>query len=167
MWIFDSTPLIYLSKSGRLDDLSAFEDKKIPKAVYNETVEAGKESGETDARRIDKVVKDGFEVKKAEKDRFFNRIKENPNLSDADAAVLALAIQLDATAVMDEKYGRSVAETEGIEHRGTAFLIISLVRNDEITGQEAKETVDQMIDHGWYCSTKLYKKIIKRIEEIQ
>jgi len=83
-----------------------------------------------------------------------------------DAEVLALAHTEDATAVMDEKIGRTVAKVEGIDVRGTAFLLLRSVKNGEKTAEEARGILDGMVDAGWYCSTSFYSDILDKLDEI-
>jgi predicted nucleic acid-binding protein len=96
----------------------------------------------------------------------FERIAQNDRLTTADAVVLAVAAAEDATAVMDEQYGRDVADAEGIETRGTAFLVLRLLRDDVIEAAEARTILDDMVDAGWYCAPNLYAKLLAKIEEL-
>lgn len=166
MYVFDATPLIYLGKIERLDLLDQFSaDCFIPGSVHQEVVVRGVERGYPDARRIERTVDEGLlEVRMVKKTDVFDRLIANSNLSRADAAVLSLADQLSGTAVMDERYGRSVADTEGISTRGTAFLVLTLLRDGTLATSDARTVVDNLLDAGWYCSPNLYAKIVRKIE---
>ena len=153
MWAFDATPLIYLAKAERLELLSHLDGPRvIPERVYDEVVDAGIEEGFPDARRIEQGVDDVFEVVGVSESPLFERLRENDNLSDADVSVLACADSHDGVAVMDETYCRGVAVTEEVEMRGTAFLVLSFVRDGVIEAEEGREIVDAMLDSGWYCA---------------
>jgi predicted nucleic acid-binding protein len=52
----------------------------------------------------------------------------------------------DGVAVMDETYGRDVATTEGITTRGTAFLVLKCTKQGAISSDDARTTIDAMID---------------------
>ncbi|MFB6100024.1 MAG: DUF3368 domain-containing protein [Candidatus Nanohalobium sp.] len=160
MLVFDATPLIYLAKARKLEEVEELEGEKlVPEEVYREVVEEGR--GEPDAERIEKAVEEGiFEVVSAEIEG------DSDFLSDADLQVLKVAEERDAIAVMDEENGRNVADIRGIETRGTAFIVLRMQKRKVISEEEAKETVDSMIDEGWYCSTDLYKEIMKKVEEL-
>ena len=93
-------------------------------------------------------------------------MQRNQNISEADAAVLAVADARDAIAVMDERYGRDVADAEGISTRGTPYLVLELLKEDVVTANEARETIDEMLDAGWYCTPDLYAKILQKIEDL-
>lgn len=169
MWVFDATPLIYLATAGQLSSLQHLVDPcVIPDRVYSEVVETGLENEYPDARRVERCVEAGyFEVVSAPPTDLFSRLQTNDNLSDADAAVLAYANQHDATAVMDEAYGRDVAATEGIQTRGTAFLILTLAKRGVIPTEDARATIDAMLEAGWYCSPEFYAKILRKLESLQ
>lgn len=168
MLIFDATPLIYLAKAGILERIESIEGKKaVPREVYEEVVVKGKEVGERDAVIVEKSVKKNMvEVLEVERGELYRKLSENPRLSDADVAVLVLADKRGATAILDDEYARTVADAEGIESRGTVFLLFRLLKDGEMTAREVKETVDKMIESGWYCSTDLYADILNQIEKL-
>ena len=166
MWVFDATPLIYLATVDRLHLTSFLEGNcYIPQTVHTEVVTTGLGGGYSDARRIEQCIDDGcFEVVTVDDAPIADRLRQNPNVSDADVDVLSCAASLDAIAVMDDAAGRSVAEIEGIETRGTAYLVLSCARRGDIPVSEARETLDSMIDEGWYCAPDLYAKLVRKLE---
>ena len=168
MYVFDATPLIYLAKAERLSlVLERLDECCTTDAVYEEVVTKGIEEDYPDARRIERTVEDGsLSVLPVNETPMLERLRRNENLSNADATVLTLAADRAWIAVMDERYGRTVASAEGIETRGTAYLVLRLLRDDEIDASEARDTIDEMIDVGWYCAPNLYAKIVRRIEEL-
>jgi len=168
MYVFDATPLIYLATVDRLGVVDALPGNcRLPEAVYEEVVTAGIEAGHADARRIEQAVEAGrFEVEPAPGTGLQERLARNDNLSGADIAVLALAAAHRGTAVLDEQYGRTAAKTEGIETRGTAFVVLNALAEGEMTASTARETIDDMLDVGWYCSPDLYRQILSKIDEL-
>lgn len=168
MLVFDATPLIYLAAVDRLALLEGLdEDCVLPEAVFAEVVTVGIEAGHQDARRIEQAVERGtLRVVAADVTELGSRLDRNQNLTDADAAVLVVADLSGATAVIDERYGRSVAATEGIETVGTVGLVVRAVRAGTLTVGEARDIVDGMIDAGWYCSTDLYAKILRTLDSL-
>ena len=169
MWVFDATPLVYLATVDRLSLLTHLDEPcLVPERVYHEVVTRGLEEGHPEARRVERSVEEGvLDVVPVEETAAFARLQENPNLSGADAAVLARAAEHDGTAVMDEAHSRDVAAVEGIETRGTAYLLLLLVKNGEITADVARETLDAMLDAGWYCSPDLYAKLVGKLDELR
>jgi predicted nucleic acid-binding protein len=168
MYVFDATPLIYLGTAGRLTLLAELSAECVtPRRVYEEAVTTGLDAGHADARRVERAVEDGDpRVIGPPEIARLDRLESLQQLSDADAAVLDLAVAEDATAVMDESAGRTVAAVEGIETRGTAFVVLSLLREDAITADTAHETLVEMLDAGWYCSPDLYARIRRRIDDL-
>lgn len=168
MYVFDATPLIYLAAAERLplvDELPA--PCVITERVYGEVVTSGIEQGHADARRVERAVDAGvLDVRPVAATDTFDRVRRNGKLSEADAVVLALADEHGATAVMDEQYGRDVADAEAITTRGTAYLLLRLLAEDVIDGDEVRETIDTMLDDGWYCSPDLYAKLTRKIDEM-
>lgn len=166
MLVFDATPLIYLAKTDRLAKLEEIEDKKlIPASVYSEVVEAGKKKGEPDAIKIEKLVEeDVFVVQEVEADELCRKLKKS-RLSQADRKVLALARQENGIAIVDEEYARTIADVENISNRGTIYLLFRLLQEGIIRKEEAKETLDAIIEAGWYCSTDLYSQIVTELDQ--
>jgi predicted nucleic acid-binding protein len=163
MYVLDATPLIYLAKADALGVLDGFETVTT-QAVYDEVVVRGKEAEAPDARRIERYDP---EVTESPRNETYSRLSDTDRLSDADAGVLALADKKGATAVMDEKRGRTVAEVEGIDVRGTAYLLLNSVKEDATETDEAKEILDDMVDSGWYCSTSFYSDILDKLDEMR
>lgn len=166
--VFDATPLIYLGKANRLDALEEFDRPLLlPDQVYEEVVSRGTEEGYPDAKRVGESVRNGpLERRTVEKTERFDRLVSETNLSRADTAVLLLADRIAGTAVMDESYGRNIADTEGIETRGTASLLLSLVKRERLDPDEARGTIDAMLEAGWHCSPDLYAKILRKLEAL-
>ena len=170
-WVFDATPLIYLAKAERLAVVERLDEPRlVPEAVYYEVVTTGIEQGYDDARRIERAVEDGLvDVVTVDTDDspVATRLARHPGLSDADVAVLACVDARDAVAVMDEAAGRSAAEVEEIETRGTAYLVLSAVKHGDHSPKAGRETIDAMIDHGWYVAPDLYAKLMRKLESFE
>lgn len=168
MVILDATPLIYPSKVDALGLLEYTADENlVPEAVYAEVVTNGIEAGFTDARRIEQAVDRGLlTVQYVGESEFADRLRRNPNLSEADVAVITLAAKKDEVAVMDDRYARATAETEGVETIGTIAVVLNAVKKEALDPEEAIELLDGIIDAGWYCSTDLYTRIVKKIQSI-
>lgn len=168
MWVFDASPLIYLGKAGRLGKVRHLQgDCLVPERVHEEVVERGLEHDYADARRVQQhVEEDVLSVREATGSDWFETFRDVDALSDADAAVLALTAAVDGTAVMDEATGREVAAVEGVETRGTAYLVVRLVAQGAFSADEGRETIDAMLDAGWYCAPDLYAKIRRKLDAL-
>ena len=169
--VFDATPLIYLAKADRLDVIESLDGPRlVPKRVYREVVADGIEAGYDDARRIEQSVDDGpldIVAVDIEDPPAATRLARHPGLSDADVSVLACAEARDAIAVMDEAVGRSAAEVEGIETRGTAYLVLSAVKRGHLSPEAGREAIDAMIGSGWYVAPDLYTRLVRKLESFE
>lgn len=169
MYVFDASPLVVLGTAERLDLLAELDERCVlTERVHEEVVVAGRDGGHADARRVARAIDDGvLSVRSVDEDGRFADLSTVEGLSDADAATLALAADEDATAVMDETAGREIADAEGIDTRGTAYLVLSLVRDGELTAGEGRAVVDELVDAGWYCSTDLYRRIQRKLDALE
>lgn len=168
MYVFDATPLISLASIDRLALVTALPGNCcLPESVYEEVVTEGIESGHADARRVERAVEDDyFSVEPDPETQLVESLKRSDGLSEADAAVLALAAARDGVAVIDEQYGRAVADAEGVPTRGTAFVVLTAQKRELIDADEALKTVDELLEAGWYCAPDLYARIQRKIEAI-
>ncbi|MDY6774061.1 MAG: DUF3368 domain-containing protein [Candidatus Nanohaloarchaea archaeon] len=167
MLVLDATPLIYLAKAGVLQKLESLEeDLIVPYEVYHEVVVEGKEAGEADALLMENLAEtEVLEVREVEGGELYQKLESDRYLSDADREVLSIAEEESGIAVVDEEHARSVADMEGMENRGTVYLLFRLLDLGVMDAGEVRETVDGMIEAGWYCSTDLYSKILRELEE--
>ena len=170
-WVLDATPLIYLAKAERLDVIETLDEPRlVPEAVHHEVVTAGVEQGYDDTRRIERAVEDGLiNVVAVDTDDspVATRLARHPGLSDADIAVLACADARNAVAVIDEPAGRSAAEVENVETRGSAYLVLAAMMDGALSTAEGRDAVDAMIDHGWYVAPDVYTKTVGKLESFE
>ena len=68
---------------------------------------------------------------------------------------------------MDESAGRSAAEVEDVETRGTAYLVLAAVRDGTLSTAEGRDAIDAMIDRGWYVAPDVYTKIVEKLESFE
>ncbi len=78
--------------------------------------------------------------------------------------MLALALKLGGIAILDDEEVRRMAEIEGIEHHGTIYLLLRMMKTGLLTTEETLNGLDEMLHTGWRCSTELYAKILKSIK---
>ncbi len=164
--IFDATPLIYLGKINVLEKITHFsEEKYTPESVYQEVVVEGKKSGNPEVFLIENLLDAGIlKIKTPADDRYIAHLKENPRIHRGDAEVLALALELDGIALMDDEEARGMAEIEGIEHHGTIYLLLRMMKMGLLTKEETIDSLDEMLRMGWWCSTELYAGILRAIK---
>jgi predicted nucleic acid-binding protein len=78
---------------------------------------------------------------------------------------LALAKELEGTAIIDEKPAREAGEVLGIEVRGSAYLVGLMMRRKKLKLGEAVQAIDKMISGGWRISTEDYIKIVEELKK--
>lgn len=162
--IFDSSPLIVL---GRVKILEKVEKLKtvnlIPKAVYNEVILHGKLTGKEDALYIERLIQK--EIFKVIEVKNLSLKFPSSSLSQADQEVLSLSKEKNAYAVIDEDAGRSMAELLGIKAIESAGILFNLLDAKILSKEEAKELLNEMVNHGWYCSPTLYSYILNKLQK--
>jgi predicted nucleic acid-binding protein len=165
--VFDATPLIYLGKINIIEKINGLpEDKYTTKSVCIEVVEVGKNIGRQEAFVIEKLIKSKIiKLRIPANKQYISTLRQNPKIHKADADVLALAVELDGIALLDDEEARGIAEIEGIEHHGTIFLLLRMMKMKLLTKEEVVVSLNEMIYVGWRCSTELYAEIIKALNK--
>ncbi|MFQ6129187.1 MAG: DUF3368 domain-containing protein [Candidatus Hadarchaeaceae archaeon] len=170
--VLNATPLIYLTRAGFSWVFEAAGEAMFSTpSVYSEVVTRGKELGRPDAKVLEDLFKNGTIVVRAPKKAILRKIQKivaestGAPLHAGEAGVLALAKELNGIAVIDEKPARGAGEVLGIEVRGSAYLIGSMVRRKKIKLEEAIQAVDKMISSGWRISTEDYLKIVEELKK--
>ena len=165
--VFNSTPLIYLSKAGLsriIENLKA--EKLTSPLVKAEVVDKGKLKGVPDAIALEKLFENNvFKLCKPKDSTFLSRLSETRGLHAADAEVLALAKEYYGVAVIDDAVARKTAKVYGIEYAGTPYILMRAVFEGILLKDEAQKAVNDMISAGWRCSLESYAKIMELLEK--
>jgi len=172
--IFNSTPLIYLTKVS----LAIFfkdipEEKFTTTRVFNEVVKEGKRKGAPEASLVESLFKKGIIRVVEPKDVEYLKVvkemaaeSERHPLHEAEAEVLCLAKELNGIAVADDQVARSVARLLGIELHGAGYILGKVFAAGKIKKEELMEKVREMRDIGWRVSTEDYLKIIQYLKSL-
>jgi predicted nucleic acid-binding protein len=123
--VSNASPLIVLSKLGRLDLLTRLYDQVlIPPAVYHEVVVVGLQEGHVDAIavdhfvRLDRICVQSVDLAAAEQGWL-------SSIDQGEAEVIALARQVGADwAIIDNAHARRAARSLGIPLRGTIGVLL-------------------------------------------
>ena len=169
IWIFDSSPLIYLNKVGLNWIFKQLEGEKIiPTEVYKQVVTEGKNQGYADALiSADLVNKGVIKVVQVAENGFKEMLKSlEKELHEGELEVLTLAKNKGGIAVLDESIAREVGSVLRIEVRGTLFLIFLMVRKRELKKEEAKYKVDLMIRNGFRLGHEEYQEFLNLLENV-
>ena len=163
--ISNSSPLMYLAKIKRLDLLKRlFKEIIIPEEVYNEVVVKGKQEKFTDAFFIENALKDGWiKIKKVKKRKFERLLSE---IDIGESAVINLAKETNADLILiDDASARTIAESIGLNVKGTLYVILLAFKNKIINKKEAKSLVDELVFSEFRISSDIYAEIINKINE--
>jgi predicted nucleic acid-binding protein len=166
--VFNSTPLIYLTKAGLSRIFEGMQGEKLTSpAVKREVVDEGKRKGIPDAIVLDKLFANGvLKVCEPVDEKFLVRLLETQGLHLADAEVLALAHELAGIAVVDDAVARKTAKVYGIDYVGSPYVLMRAVCEGLISKVKAKQAVNDMFSAGWRCNVETYVKIMEALEKL-
>ena len=172
--IFDSTPLIYLTKSSLATLLKEISQLKFTTtSVFEEVVREGKKKNAPEASLLEKLFKDEIiKVHSISNEGYLNYVKEMSAVSkmqplhEAEAEVLCLAKELNGIAIADDQVARSVARMLGIELHGTGYILGKIFGTGKIDKETLIEKVKEMRGSGWYVSAEDYLKIIDYLKNL-
>jgi len=165
--VFNSTPLIYLTKAGLARIIASLKGEKLTSPLVKaEVVDRGKLKGVPDAIVLEKLFDNGIFKLCEPKDKvFLSRLSETRGLHVADAEVLALAKDCGALAVIDDEVARKTAKVYGISYVGTPYVLMRAIFEELISKEEAKRAVNDMVSAGWRCSLESFAKIMELLEK--
>lgn len=167
IWVFNSSPLIYLNKVGLSWIFENLEGEKfIPTQVYEQVITQGKIRGDADAIISEELIKKGIikVVTVVENKEMLKSLKGE--LHEGELEVLALAKNKGGIAVLDESIAREVGRVFKIEVHGTLFLIFLMVRMRKLRKEEAKDKVDLMIRRGFRLGHEEYIEFLNLLEDL-
>ena len=166
--VFNSTPLIYLTKSGLSSIIADLKEEKLTSPLVKaEVVDKGKLKGVPDALALEKLFDNNvFTLCKPKDEAFLAQLSETRGLHLADAEVLALAKEYEAMAVIDDEVARKTAQVYGIHYAGTPYVLMRAVFEGLIAKEAAKQAVKDMVSAGWRCSIESYAKIMELLDKI-
>ncbi len=166
--VFNSTPLIYLSKAGLSEIIERLPEKKYTSPLVKiEVVDKGKQKGVPDAIALEKVFDNGvFEVCNPKDTLFLSRLSQTRGLHAADAEVLAIAKDCAGLAIIDDEVARKTAKIYKIDYAGTPYILARAVSETLLSKKQAKDTIKSMVSSGWRCNVETFAKINELIDKI-
>ena len=166
--VFNSTPLIYLSKAGLSGIIEILQDEKLTsRLVKIEVVDRGKQKGAPEAAVLEKLFENGvFELCSPKDQLFLARLSMTRGLHAADAEVLALAKEHTGLAVIDDEVARKTAKIYKISYVGTPYILARAVSEGFLSKEQAKGAVKDMVSLGWRCNVETYAKIMELMDKI-
>jgi predicted nucleic acid-binding protein len=166
--VFNSTPLIYLSKVGLSGIIGNLQNEKLTSPLVKaEVVDKGKQKGIPDAIALEKLFEYGvFKLCKPKDNLFLSRLSETRGLHAADAEVLALAKEYAGIAVIDDEVARKTAKVYGISYVGTPYVLARAIFEGGLTKEQAKRAVVDMVSLGWRCNVETFAKIMELMDKM-
>lgn len=166
--IFNSTPLIYLTKVGLSRVFEDLQTEKLTSpTVKREVIDVSKHQGIPDAIALEKLFAKGvFKVCEPADKNFLSRLLETRGLHLADAEVLALAREHAGIAVIDDEVARKTAKVYGIDYAGSPYVLMCAISEGLISKMKAKQAINDIVSAGWRCSVESYAKIIAVLEKM-
>jgi len=172
--VFDSTPLIYLTKSSLAQLLKDISTQKFTTtSVFEEVVREGKKKKAPEASLLETLFKEEIiKVHSISNKKYLNYVKEMAAesemqpLHEAEAEVLCLTKELNGIAIADDQVARSVARILGIELHGTGYVLGKIFATGKIDKEKLIEKVKEIRGSGWYVSAEDYLKIIDYLNSL-
>ena len=160
--VSDTTPLISLLKTGRLDTLEKlFGEVRIPDAVFEELTSNPRYSDEAVSIRsfpyIDIIsVSDTDAVEQVSRE-------DGLDLGESEAIVLTQEISADLL-LMDEARGRDVARSMGLRITGTVGILLLSYERGILDKDEIKDCVERLRDANRFIGERYLQLLLERIQ---
>jgi predicted nucleic acid-binding protein len=169
--VLNASPIIYICKAGLADKLRELKSSfklLTTREVYEEVYLKGIERGVSEADMLKELFEGGLielGTSKGGSSKAKSLLESSAGIHTGEVSAILLALELEATAIMDDKRARRVAKILGVRLSGTPALIIEMVRRNIISKKDAKRAFKKIIEEGWYCSARVFSKILKAVEE--
>lgn len=151
----DASPLIFLTKIGRLDVLDQYLEILVPPEVISE-VERGLASGHPEALEVRGLIEKGrLRIRKG------GRPRTEWNLDRGEAAVLALARRANVDEVVtDDRAAISVAKYLGLRPVSVPFLLLRERRSGRLSQEAFEAALRRLLGVGYYLSPELHTRLV-------
>ncbi|MBI2208816.1 hypothetical protein HYU50_04955 [Candidatus Woesearchaeota archaeon] len=153
--ISNATALICLSKINKLDLLKkVYSSILIPPAVKTEVLIEGKEGYSA----IYNAIKSGWIKVVAPKSNI------NLGLGAGENQAISLAIERKDSIILDDSFAIKAARALNVPVIRTTTVIFTAFRKKFINKAQALDILNQLIENGYYISTKDYAVLISRLK---
>lgn len=162
--VSNSSPLIYLSKLGKLELLrKLFKEILTPKEVFNEVVLQGKEEKFSEVLVIEDATHEGWlKIKGTKVDQRLLKFAPELNLGETEVISLTREVKADLV-LMDDASARSVSESFGLNTKGTIYVLLKAYKSGLIKKEEVKNLLDKLIFAGFRLSSEVYSRILEEL----
>lgn len=168
MIVSNSSPLIIIAKIREIELLKVlYKQIRIPKEVYVEVVERGKQKKETDATLVEEAIKEGWikveeltkkEIKEA------NELNKKFELSKGESEAIILTERYkNCTLILDDLEAREIAKARGLAISDTLIIPLEALVTKKIEYSDFKKVFEKVID---FMKPKS-DKVLKILEEAE
>jgi len=162
--VSNTSPLIWLAKIGKHTLLkNLFGEIIIPKRVYKE---ATLEKQSADAVLISKAIEDGWIRVPEEKIEEADVLASVSGIHLGEAEAILLAQELEIELIIDEREASTTAQMFGVRPIGTIAVLLLALARDELSLNEFKECLNNLIVWGFWLSIDVYNKALEEAESI-
>ncbi|MDG7008058.1 MAG: hypothetical protein JRN06_07415 [Nitrososphaerota archaeon] len=168
-YVFDATPLIHLSKAGLARLIEALDGEKftVP-TVVNEV--AGKPEGKgreyPDAVIISSLIEKGtIRVRTPAPSGAKSVARIHRDIHAGEAEAIALAKEVRAVAVVDDRAARAAARIQGVRVEGTYGVVLRAVKKGALSVEEGEDALGRLVSSGWRCDAELYGALLKSLRK--
>ena len=153
--ISNATALICLSKINKIDLLKkVYSSVIIPSAVKNEVLFEGKEG----YSNINNAIKSGW-IKIVDPTKIFDL-----GLGAGENQAICLAKERKDSIILDDAFAIKVAKSLSIPFVRTTSIIFTALQKRIINKVQALAILNQLIENGYYISTKDYAILISKLK---
>ena len=157
--VSDTTALIILGKLNRFDLFeNIFQKVYIPESVFSELSKKDDD--------IQKMVDKNrlFCIKEITDIETFKLLDGVLDIGESEAIVLAKELQM--ILLIDEKKGRMVAKSMGLEIIGLLGLLLLNVKKEYTSKEDAKKMLEDIKSLNFRISIKLHEQFLDKLEEL-
>ena len=153
--IADATVLICLSKIGNLELLKKIYKKIIiPPAVEKEILIEGKEG----YRDIQDAIKIGW-IKAVQPNKTVKL-----GLGGGEEQAISLSIEIKDSIILDDAFAIKAAKALNVNYIRTTSVIFTALKKRVLAKKQALSILNQLIENGYYISTKEYSILISKLK---
>ena len=166
--VSDASPLIILSKLGRLSLLTSLHDRVlVPQAVYKEAVVAGLREGYADAIAVDHLVRLG-RITVQDVDPPTQDQEWASTIDQGEAEVLVLARHVGADfALIHNAHAHRAARTLDIPLRGTVGILLEATAKKHLTLPEFKLLIQEIKGRPeFWISEQLCDAALEKVQRV-
>ena len=157
--VSNSSPLIHLGKIDLLDLLAEqFHEILIPRAVWQEVVEEGRD--EPDAKAI--AAASWIKVQEVIFSPLLATLQSILDKGETETIALAIEVKADLI-LLDESDARRVAELYDLPKTGLIGVLIKAKQQGII--QSLEDCLDRLRSTGFHLSTKVYNEVLDVVDE--